>query len=421
MWSAGEEVAQETMELAEVEPTTRGLVQESVKPSHHVWAAPYHANTNISNNERPRHTNRQKQVQAPSFRETESPIPLPAKGYRQQHPQTDPDVNKLHNKLTRAEIKEYNQLKLRKEKMKMKKDRFELKKQAKEGMTSESKLANSLLPNPDGFTHVIINHKEIVPVSVFGQPLPFMPPQPFSLPWMAQEDETVTEDSVDNNKHPSQSIPSTNASILKTKLKVVTQREPAAVIKSKPYNLITSLAKPYREPVVLKQAVRKRENVNGRKMKVVEGSDVSGLKLPNYNNKGKSSKKVLLQKQSVRVKSARDATKENLNMSAPSLGSKTPDKSFTTSFCQNCNICGSQFYQESAYKRHLALTHHKVNLIQRYNKFVKMNFCQICNFSSKASTETQKTTAMVAHLGVKHSKGIQAGNQKVSAKKMVVK
>ena len=285
------------------------VAQETAKPSPHVWTAPYHANFQRSNKESPGHTTLKNKRQEPSFRENESPIPLPAEGFRKQQPQTDPDVDKQHNKLTREEIKlkrEYNRQELRKQKKKMREERFDKNKQSKEGTTIKSKLAQSLWPHPDGLTHIICNHKEVVPVSVFGQPLPSMPPQPFSLPWMVQEDKTVTEDSVDNNKPPSQTDPSTKAS----NLKLGARRNPAAVFKSKPYNLMTSLGKPYREPMVLKQAAGR-----GRQRNVIEGFKVPGLTFSNDQNIDTSSYKILLQERYDRKKSTREKINENLNIS----------------------------------------------------------------------------------------------------------
>jgi hypothetical protein len=188
----------------------------------------------------------------------------------------------------------------------MKKEQFKKEhKVKKEVTTSKIKVNKSLLLNPDGLTHVVMIKKEIVPVSVFGQRLPYMLPQPFSLPWMVQEDETVTEDSMDNNtKPPSQTIPSTNASNTKTKLKVGTPRNSALGIQSKPCNFVT---KPHREPLALKQ--------------------IPGLTLTNDETKYSSSKTVLLQQRSASLRSNRDSTmattKENINMPANSLRSKT--------------------------------------------------------------------------------------------------
>ena len=393
--SAEEEVVQGTTELEEVEP---------VKPNPRVWSAPYHANFQRSSKESPGPTNLKTKRKEPSFRENESPIPLPVKGYRKQQPQTDPDVEKQHDKLTRKEIKlkrDYDRQELMKQKKKMRKERFDEDKQAREGTNIKSRLTQSLWPNPRELTHIICNHKEVVPVSVFGQPLPSMPPQPFSLPWIVQEDETVTEDSKDNNKPPSQTIPSANAS----NLKLVARRNPAAVFKSKPDNLITSLAKPFGEPKVLKQAVGRERQRN-----VVEAFKVPGLTFSNDENNATSSNKILLQERFVSVKSTQDKIKETLNISTDSLGSKTPEKLFPTNSCYICDICGSKFIKEYKYKKHLILIHHRESLMQRYKKSVEKNLCQICNFSSKASTESQKTSIMVVHLGVKHSKGFQAGN-----------
>lgn len=144
--SAEEEVAQEIMELEELQQTTRGHVQEPVKPSPHAWTTPYHANSQRSRKESPGHVNLPKKRKESSFRENESPIPLPAKGYRKHQPRTDPDPDKdkQHDKLTREEIKvkrEFDQQELRKEKKKMRKEQCDKDKQAKKGTTSKSKLS----------------------------------------------------------------------------------------------------------------------------------------------------------------------------------------------------------------------------------------------------------------------------------------
>ena len=65
-----------------------------------------------------------------------------------------------------------------------------------------------------------------------------------------------------------------------------------------------------------------------------------------------------------------------------------------------CSTCGASEYTESAYRRHLSVTHYRQELVKTFGSSVKKNQCQYCNFSSKSTLA--KALVMIIHLGVKH-------------------
>ena len=77
---------------------------------------------------------------------------------------------------------------------------------------AKSKRFKSLLPDPQKLTHIVVEDKELVPGMAFGQPLPIMKPQPFSLPWLKvkQTSRKVWENE-NNNSFPDLKVQSKKA------------------------------------------------------------------------------------------------------------------------------------------------------------------------------------------------------------------
>ena len=120
-----------------------------------------------------------------------------------------------------------------------------------------------------------------------------------------------------------------------------------------------------------------------------------------------------------------EVDKDVLNTSTYSLRNSTLEQSFPRALAPTravfiCNFCGKQEFTDSDYKSHLAWAHYKDYLMHRYEKSVKSNLCQICNFSSKAATKTKQASVMIVHIGVKHNKVYRDGNQHGPMEKNIV-
>ena len=62
-------------------------------------------------------------------------------------------------------------------------------KKGKEDEEDEDNLSESLYPDPTNITHVEVNEK--LPICAFGLPIPIVPPEEFSIPWLSDEGEDL--------------------------------------------------------------------------------------------------------------------------------------------------------------------------------------------------------------------------------------
>ena len=320
-----------------------------------VISTPYHVDTHSVVKESPRSPSQQEDVTVPNFRETDLPVPIPVHGHRQQQQLKHDEVEKVHNKLEKKECLSWKRL--QKREFLRESNAQEIKQNQGSHVTSaKSKRIKSLLPDPHQLTHIVVEKEELVPVMAFGQPLPIMKPQPFSLPWpeINQTSRKVCQNENNNT------FPDVQSKKAKSKTKFKFEK-----VGSRQYNVVKTKGFRDKLPTAAHPAA---EKLNA----TFSGRD---------SNLNKSAGR--------------------LNTSTYSLRNTTLDRSLVTESCWYiCITCGSSEYTESAYKRHLSVRHYRQKLLKKFGSSVKKNRCEYCDFSSKSTTD--KVMAMITHLGVKH-------------------